>query len=124
MITIIAPAKEIYKAAKIACKMPEIKVKLISEGSQEHRNYEGDIFRKIQEEYYLEDIRCRIEDNYDVESSVLCGLTAEQVLNDKQLMENIYLRFEKDLCCGEDYWYLIDECTLGAIKAQKKENRK
>lgn len=116
MITIITSPEEFKKAAKLACEIPETKVRLIVEGTTAHRTYEGHIFRKIQKECYLEDIRNRVEENYEAESRMLRGMTAEDVVNDTDLLEDIFRRFDKGNGCGDEYWCLIDNCISSAIK--------
>lgn len=116
MITIITSPEEFKKATKLACEIPETKVRIIVEGTTEHRTYEGHIFRKIQKECYLEDIRNRVEENYEAESRMLRGMTAEDVVNDTDLLEDIFQRFDKGNGCGDEYWCLIDNCISGAIK--------
>ena len=116
MITIIASADEFKKAAKLAREITETKVRLLIEGTMRHRIYEGHIFRKIEKECYLEDIRNRVEENYEAESRMLRGMTAEDVVNDTDLMEDIFQRFDKGNGCGDEYWYLIDNCISDAIK--------
>lgn len=116
MITIIASPEEFKKAAKLAREISETKVRLLIEGTMRHRIYEGHIFRKIEKECYLEDIRNRVEENYEAESRMLRGMTAEDVVNDTDLMEDIFQRFEKGNGCGDDYWCLIDNCISSAIK--------
>ena len=115
-MTIIASPEEFKKAAKLACEIPETKVRLLVEGTMQHRTYEDHIFRKIEKEFYLEDIRNRIEENCEAESYMLRGMTAEDVVNDTYLMEDIFRRFDKCNGCGDEYWCLIDNCISSAIK--------
>lgn len=120
MITIIASPEELRAVAILARKIPKNKIRLIIKGTADHRTYEGQIFRKIQKECYLEDIRNRIEENYESESCMLREMTAEDVVNDTDLMKDIFQRFDKGNDCGDEYWYLIDNCISDAIKKRAK----
>ena len=121
MITIIASPEELRAVAILARKIPKNKVRLIIKGTADHRTYEGQIFRKIQKECYLEDIRNRIEENSEAKSYMLRRMTVEDVVNDTDLMEDIFQRFDKGNGCGDEYWCLIDNCISSAIKERTEE---
>lgn len=80
------------------------------------------IFLEVDAENRLEDIEYRVCELWESESSYLCGLTADEVIGNKRLMNNILKRYERaeDWMDNGSYWHLLDDC----IKEETNKERR
>lgn len=80
------------------------------------------IAREVDRENKLEDIVHRIEELDEDESSYLNGFTAEEIIKDESLLDEILNRYEKaeGWVDNSDYWYLIDDCINDAMKIERR----
>lgn len=81
------------------------------------------IFLEVDAESKLQDIETRVRELWEGESLYLCGFTADQILGNSKMMNNILNRYERAQGWADNssYWELLDECIKD--EAEKESTR-